>query len=135
MKKSSTVFVGMDVHKESIDITLAEVGGEVRRYGQIGGDRVSLSKMVRKLQSKKGERVFVYEAGPCGFWIYRDITALARALHGGVAGARSAASGRSREDRPARQRAPGEPGTGRGTGADSCARHPGRGDPGPGARA
>jgi len=27
MEKSSKVFVGMDVHKESIDITLAEVGG------------------------------------------------------------------------------------------------------------
>ena len=35
MKKSSTVFVGMDVHKESIDITLAEVGGEVHRYGHL----------------------------------------------------------------------------------------------------
>jgi transposase len=32
--------------------------------------------MVRKQQSKGGERVFVYEAGPCGFWIYREITAL-----------------------------------------------------------
>ena len=76
MEKSSKVFVGMDVHKESIDITLAEQGGEVRRLGQIGGDRGSLLKMVRKQQSKGGERVFVYEAGPCGFWIYREITAL-----------------------------------------------------------
>ena len=54
MEKSSKVFVGMDVHKESIDITLAEQGGEVRRLGQIGGDRGSLLKMVRKQQSKGG---------------------------------------------------------------------------------
>jgi hypothetical protein len=39
MEKSSKVFVGMDVHKESIDITLAEPGREVHRLGQIGGDR------------------------------------------------------------------------------------------------
>jgi hypothetical protein len=33
MKKSSKIFAGMDVHKESIDITLAEPAGEVRRWG------------------------------------------------------------------------------------------------------
>ena len=76
MKKSSTVYVGMDVHKESIDITLAEVEGEVRRFGQIGGDRVAVLKMVRKLVSSAKELVFVYEAGPCGFWIQREISAL-----------------------------------------------------------
>ena len=76
MEKSSKVFVGMDVHKESIDVTLAEEGGELRRLGQIGGDRASLLKMVRRQQSKGRELVFVYEAGPCGFWIYREIVAL-----------------------------------------------------------
>ena len=33
MKKSSKIFVGMDVHKESIDITLAEPAGDERRNG------------------------------------------------------------------------------------------------------
>ena len=73
MRKSSKVFVGMDVHKESIDITVAEVGGEVRRWGQIGGDRAALEKAVRKLQSLGAPLCFVYEAGPCGFWIERLI--------------------------------------------------------------
>ena len=76
MRKSSKVFVGMDVHKESIDITLAEEGGEVRRFGQIGGDRTALMKAVRKLTAGGRELVFVYEAGPCGFWIHRALTAL-----------------------------------------------------------
>src|SRR6185503_4855187 len=66
MRKSSKVFVGMDVHKESIDITLAEEGGEVRRFGQIGGDRPALMRAVRKLTAHGRELVFVYEAGPCG---------------------------------------------------------------------
>jgi hypothetical protein len=48
MEKSSKVFVGIDVHEESIDVTLAEEGGALRRLGQIGGDRSSLLKMVRK---------------------------------------------------------------------------------------
>ena len=79
MSKSSTVFVGMDVHKESIDMTLAEQGGEVRRFGQIGGDRTALMKAVRKLTAGGRELVFVYEAGPCGFWIYRALMALGHA--------------------------------------------------------
>jgi len=79
MGKSSKVFVGMDVHKESIDITLAEEGGEVRRFGQIGGERTALMKAVRQLTAGGRERVFVYEAGPCGFWIYRALTVVGHA--------------------------------------------------------
>ena len=35
-----SMFVGMDVHKESIDVSLAEEGrnGEVRHYGMIAGN-------------------------------------------------------------------------------------------------
>lgn len=75
MKKIST-FIGLDVHKNSIDIGIADEGreGEVRHYGTIGGDILSLEKVVRKLQSKGGTLHFVYEAGPCGYEIYRYLT-------------------------------------------------------------
>lgn len=38
MKQSSKIFVGTDGHKESINIALADPLGEVRRWGQIGGE-------------------------------------------------------------------------------------------------
>lgn len=68
-------FVGLDVHKDSIEIVIAENFGkrEVRHYGKIGGDMISLDKAVRKLGSKERLR-FVYEAGPCGYEIYRHLT-------------------------------------------------------------
>jgi transposase len=63
----------MDVHKASIEIALADSGGEVRRYGEVGGEAESLDRAVRKLRSAHRALLFVYEAGPCGFWIYRRL--------------------------------------------------------------
>ena len=37
--KHNSIFIGMDVHKNSIDIAIAESGrtGQVRHYGKING--------------------------------------------------------------------------------------------------
>jgi len=75
MSKSSKLFVGMDVHKDSIDLATGEERGEVRHHGAIGGDLAALSRAVRKLESLGKRLVFVYEAGPCGFVIYRFLRA------------------------------------------------------------
>ncbi len=76
MKDRST-FIGMDVHKNSIDIAIAQQGrkGRVRHYGKIDGDLTALDKVVRKLVSTGRKLHFVYEAGPCGYQIYRHLTA------------------------------------------------------------
>ena len=73
--KDSIIFIGLDVHKDTIDIAIAESNGskEVRHYGKIDGDLAALDKAVRKLQSKGSELRFVYEAGPCGYDIYRHL--------------------------------------------------------------
>ena len=74
--KHFITFVGLDVHKDTIDIAIAESDDskEVRHYGKIDGDHAALDKAVRKLQSKGAELRFVYEAGPCGYDIYRHLT-------------------------------------------------------------
>jgi transposase len=75
MNKVST-FIGMDVHKNSIEIAIAQQGrdGEIRSYGKIDGTLSALDKVVRKLVSKGNRLRFVYEAGPCGYEIHRHLT-------------------------------------------------------------
>jgi transposase len=69
-------YIGLDVHKKSISIGIADEGrdGEVRYYGKIDNDMNQLNKVIRKRISKGAVLKFVYEAGPCGYVIYRYLT-------------------------------------------------------------
>jgi transposase len=48
--------------------------GEVRHYGVIASDLEPLDKVVKALHAPHRTLHFVYEAGPCGFGIYRHLT-------------------------------------------------------------
>jgi len=73
---NSIKFIGMDVHKNSITIAIADLGsrGPARSYGTINNDLSALDKFCRKMVSTASQLHFVYEAGPCGYGIYRHLT-------------------------------------------------------------
>lgn len=76
--KDNTAFIGLDTHKETIAVAIAEVarGGEVRYFGQIGNELAAVVKLVRHLASRYGKLHFCYEAGPCGYGLHRQLTSL-----------------------------------------------------------
>jgi len=73
---NSVKFIGMDVHKNSITIAIADQDsrGPARSYGTINNDLDALNKFCRKMVSTASHLNFVYEAGPCGYNIYRHLT-------------------------------------------------------------
>lgn len=72
---SNVRFIGLDVHAETIAVAAAEATGEVRSLGVIPNRLESIRKLVKKLGPVKDLRV-CYEAGPTGYVVYWQLTAL-----------------------------------------------------------
>lgn len=72
---SKVRFIGLDVHADTIAVAVAEPDGEVRSMGVIPNRIESIRKVVKKLGPVEALRV-CYEAGPTGYVVYWQLTAL-----------------------------------------------------------
>jgi transposase len=68
-------FLGLDVHADTIAVAVAEPDGEVRSIGVFPNRLDSIRKFVNKLSPVKQLRA-CYEAGPTGYVLYWQLTAL-----------------------------------------------------------
>ena len=72
-------YIGLDVHKESIAVAVARAGREApESRGEIANKPKTVAKLVERLnQEFEGEvLLFCYEAGPCGYGLYRQLLGL-----------------------------------------------------------
>jgi len=75
--KNYSKYVGLDVHKETIAVSVAEAnGGEVRYLGEIPNTPEAVAKLARQLKKDGATPSFCYEAGPCGYGIHRQLQEL-----------------------------------------------------------
>lgn len=75
--KEYTRYVGVDQHKDSLAIAVAQAGwGREEFLGRIPNEPEAIARWVRKQKAQWGsdERaLWCYEAGPCGYGLYRQL--------------------------------------------------------------
>src|SRR4051812_23880114 len=74
--KKDIRFVGLDVHAETIAVAVAEPSGEVRTLGTIPNRPEPLRRVLKRLGPPRSLRV-CYEAGPCRYVLYWQLTEMA----------------------------------------------------------
>lgn len=76
MKQYNKIFIGLDVHKKNIAVAvLPDDSDNVTEQIMIENREDTIEKLVNRL-SIKGDLEFVYEAGPCGYKIQRQMSQL-----------------------------------------------------------
>lgn len=74
--QKSIAYVGLDVHKDSIAVAIARPGEPVADHGQIANRPDAVRRQVRRLAGKYDRLLLAYEAGPCGYDLYRQLRAM-----------------------------------------------------------
>ena len=72
LTRGKAVYVGIDVHKESWQVSVQSEGEEIF-HGRLPSKYHVLKSLFERFSSQRIK--VAYEAGPCGFWLYDKLTA------------------------------------------------------------
>ena len=75
MSEGTTRYLGLDVHKATITVAVAEESGPPTVYGTIANEAAEVRKLVRRL-GRDARLAAAYEAGPTGYALHRELTRL-----------------------------------------------------------
>jgi transposase len=74
--QESTTFVGLDVHKDSITMSTVVGQEDPVDVGQIANEPAAVRRAVERLARRHGQLMLAYEAGPCGYDLYRQLLSM-----------------------------------------------------------
>jgi len=71
MKENISSYIGLDIHKDTVAIAVADAGRSAPRFiGTINPAPSELCKTLRRNRCSPERSLLVYEAGPCGYgWV------------------------------------------------------------------
>jgi transposase len=75
MTERTTRYLGLDVHKATIAVAVAEASGPPTLFGTIANEPSEVRKVVARL-GRDARLMAVYEAGPTGYDLHRQLTSL-----------------------------------------------------------
>ncbi len=75
MSEGTTRYLGLDVHKATITVAMAEESGPPTVFGAIANEAAAVRRLVSQL-GREARLVAAYEAGPTGYVLHRQLTRL-----------------------------------------------------------
>lgn len=75
----SSKYIGLDVHSSHINVAVAPDVGQPQSIGKIQPTAAAIKRLAGRLAEDGYSLCFGYEAGPCGYGIYRQLKALGHA--------------------------------------------------------
>ena len=69
-------YIGLDVHKATISVAIAEESGAPTSYGKIGNEPAAVRTLMTRLGGPAVEVRVAYEAGPTGYALHRQLAAM-----------------------------------------------------------
>src|SRR5262245_2202733 len=76
MQHRSIRYIGLDVHKATIAVAIADEAGTPTSYGSIATDPSAVRTLMARLGGPDVDVRVAYEAGPTGYALHRQLTKL-----------------------------------------------------------